>query len=413
MPDSPDRDPVISQSLAGYLLISALLLMVSLGWALYDEFYGLRPWKTSQRRFARVYSAFLTKEIPKQRAAEEEILASAEYQELDRQFQALENEAQPKSARVDAWLELVSRRLDVVTQQYTDARAKISSLVYQMEHTGEGDRGGIREDIDEEKGKVRTLQLVSLDGSGKVEQVKFTYPELEEEFQRLQEEKARLLAEKAALVRPLSEARRKRDAYLQNQLNGLTATQLKGLLVKAQTAPVEIRQINNPDAGVVDRCESCHLGIRDPVVLTKENMGGEAAFTSHPRLELLRIHNPERFGCTPCHNGNGMQVESASSGHGLYKHWLWPLHPPENFEAGCQQCHARDMVLDYAPVLTQGKNLFYYRGCQGCHRFQGYDPEPEELVSVQQSIVQLENERSVAQREIERSIQAGDEAPDN
>jgi cytochrome c2 len=282
-----------------------------------------------------------------------------------------------------------------------------------MEHTSESGRRGIKEEIDEEKRKVQTLQLVSLDGSGKSQEAEFTYPELEQEFKDLQAEKARLLAEKAELVRPLSETRRKRDAYLQNHLNGLTATQLKGLLVKAQTAPLRIRQINNPDAGIVDRCESCHLGIREPVVLNQEDMGGEAAFTSHPRLELLRIHDPERFGCTPCHNGNGMQVQSASTAHGLYKHWLWPLHPPENFEAGCQQCHARDMVLDHAAVLTQGKNLFYYRGCQGCHRFQGYDPEPEELLSVQQSIVQLENERSEAEREIERSIQAGDEAPDN
>ena len=52
----------------------------------------------------------------------------------------------------------------------------------------------------------------------------------------------------------------------------------------------------------------------------------------------------------------------------------------ENVQAGCQQCHAMDMVVDHAPVLSYGKELFQYRGCVGCHRFQNYDPEPEEIV---------------------------------
>ncbi len=38
-----------------------------------------------------------------------------------------------------------------------------------------------------------------------------------------------------------------------------------------------------------------------------------------------------------------------------------------------------DMVVDHAPVLSYGKELFQYRGCMGCHRFQNYDPEPEEV----------------------------------
>src|SRR5579863_4068543 len=64
--------------------------------------------------------------------------------------------------------------------------------------------------------------------------------------------------------------------------------------------------------------------------------------------------------------------------HGHDEHWLWPLFPHANVEAGCQQCHATDMVLPHAPVLTAGKDLFQWRGCVGCHRFQGYDSEPED-----------------------------------
>src|SRR2546426_2150295 len=65
-PDTPDPDPVTSQSLSRLLLVSALLLVAALGWALYDEFFGLRPWKNYQTDFVRTYTVFLRKQKPKQ-----------------------------------------------------------------------------------------------------------------------------------------------------------------------------------------------------------------------------------------------------------------------------------------------------------------------------------------------------------
>src|SRR5258705_5524466 len=65
-------------------------------------------------------------------------------------------------------------------------------------------------------------------------------------------------------------------------------------------------------------------------------------------------------------------------------------------EAGCQNCHAADMVLvnnDVGWTLTEGKDLFRQRGCVGCHRYEGYDKEPEELLSVAQQIKQLDQEK--------------------
>jgi cytochrome c551/c552 len=137
------------------------------------------------------------------------------------------------------------------------------------------------------------------------------------------------------------------------------------------------------------------------------------AFTSHPELELLKIHDPEKFGCTPCHNGNGMQLDSVKQAHGEYEHWLWPLYHRANYESGCQQCHAADMVVDHAPALSAGKDLFQWRGCVGCHRYEGYDTEPEDLLATEKQIQQLETERAEDQRNVQRAIQQGDQAPDN
>ena len=52
-------------------MISSVLLMLTLVWALYNEFFGLRPWKSYQREFARRYHSFLLKQIPKQQVGGE------------------------------------------------------------------------------------------------------------------------------------------------------------------------------------------------------------------------------------------------------------------------------------------------------------------------------------------------------
>src|SRR5665647_1328540 len=74
---------------------------------------------------------------------------------------------------------------------------------------------------------------------------------------------------------------------------------------------------------------------------------------SHPNKELLKIHDPEKFGCTPCHGGNGAALASVEKAHGYNKFWLWPLHHKENIEAGCQQCHAGEAVTEMAKRSTR------------------------------------------------------------
>ena len=90
MPDKPQQgtsptpeDPVITDSLSGIFLITALALMGTLVWALYDEFYGLRPWKGYQARFQEQYSAFLAKSIRRQTQVEKKVRDSSEFVEID------------------------------------------------------------------------------------------------------------------------------------------------------------------------------------------------------------------------------------------------------------------------------------------------------------------------------------------
>ena len=419
MPDSPDKDPVVSQSLGVYLLISSVLLLLTLWWSLYDEFFGLRPWKDYQRAFVQRYGAFLRKQAPLQRAKEKAIENSPDYVALKQKLGDIEKEIAPKVQELDAKAAQVDARTAAVLNLLTTARAYVGSQIYVIEHTSSrGSKQSLQKDLDAYERGPFQVSLPSSQLGGSDETVHLTFDQLEGKFTDLQKEKGDLLLEKASLLRPVSELRNQVDSYVKDHIDGPTVEAIQGLQKKNADFVVEIKQINNPDAGIVDRCESCHVGIREPVVMTRKDMGGSkdplsAAFTSHPDPDLLTIHDPDKYGCTPCHNGNGMDIARVEKAHGHDEHWLWPLHPMENVEAGCQQCHASDMVLAHAPTLSKGKQLFEWRGCMGCHVYQGYDSEPTELISTQRAIEQAEKQRAEDRLDVQKSIQAGDQAADN
>jgi len=54
-----EKDPVVHSSLSKPLFISSALLVISMVWGLYDEMYGIRPWKGYQARFVKIYSRYL------------------------------------------------------------------------------------------------------------------------------------------------------------------------------------------------------------------------------------------------------------------------------------------------------------------------------------------------------------------
>ena len=45
-------------------------------------------------------------------------------------------------------------------------------------------------------------------------------------------------------------------------------------------------------------------------------------------------------------------------------------------------------------TINDGKDLFRQRGCMGCHRYEGYDKEPEDLNSIGQQIKQIETQKN-------------------
>lgn len=401
-----EPDPIADRSLSGPILISSLILVLTLIWALYDEIFGLRPWKDVQRRFVSSYTAYLKSIRSQQKGSEEEIRQSPEFQKIHQEWLAAEEAARPRANEIDREVRGIEQQLAALTEPFQNARAKIAALTYEIEvASSESKKNSLKQEIEEYKKGPFRVEMPKVDGSGGIEKLDLTFEDMESRYNGLKDRKASLMAERALLAKTATELRQKRDAFVQERMVGLTEQQIDGLIRKMENFTYEIKQIHIPGADLVDRCESCHLGIREPLTLTRASFPNEpmaAVFVSHPNRALLQTHNPDRFGCSTCHGGNGRATTTVAKAHGNYKHWLWPLYKRENVEAGCVQCHTKDRVLDGANVLNRGRDLFEQKGCIGCHRYEGFDRETDTLAAVRQSIKQLEMEKAANLRERDR-----------
>ena len=339
-PAATDPDPVVTKSLSVPLLVSTLILTLSLVWAVYDEVYSMRPWKGFQADFIDLYSSHLSKIKPQQAAAEKAIKDSAEYQDLQQRLEAAETTASQSMQEIDKVVNRgVTPRLLAARQAFQVLKSEVDALTYQIEvASSDSAKQSLREDIDAIKDRDVEVELAAEDGSGEIVAEPMKYAVLETEFLRLQDKRVELQAKRATLLEPANAIRSQRDALLADRLAGLSEQQIDGLIAKMDNFGVEIKQIHLNDIDWVDRCESCHVGIREPVDIAAEDVGGRAEFISHPSRDLLKIHNPDEFGCSTCHNGNGRATSSVVKGHGRHKFWLWPMWQKENVQAGCQQC---------------------------------------------------------------------------
>ncbi len=406
----PQEDPIVKSSLATATAIFSLLLILSLVWALYDEVWGLRPWIGFQEDFVERYQQVLIDLKPRRGEEEQEVRGSQGYTELQQALQEAETEIEPELAEIEAEERLVRLQLAAITKTFTTERSRLQAAIYVLETSGDAQKEGLERDV--EALRIGPYLLEIPDADGNIESNDYTYAQMEEEFNSLKARQGELQGRTVELLRHSTELRRERDAFLNARLTSLTETQVDGLLDGLDDFRIEIKQIHNAELGLVDRCESCHVGTLEPVLITREAMGGSRVFTSHPNPELLQIHDPETFGCSPCHNGNGVATVGTTEAHGQYKHWLWPLYPSENFEAGCLQCHEADRYLELSSTLDAGKQLFSL-GCMGCHAREGFEPESRELRDTQKSLTDLLTRKNETQLQIERTVGTADRAQTN
>ena len=420
-PELPQHDPIVSRSSSGWMLLCALLMTISIAWALYDEAFGQRPWKSMQREFVSRYTRYLDSIKSRAGKSEAEVKETPEFQQLNDEANAARQEAEPRSKEIQANVDRIQAKLDAVTEPFQNQRGRLTVINYNVEtHEGSA-KAKYQKQAEAKRAEIIAVDMPSEDGkSTKVE--RFNYAQLERMYDQLREDKASNLAEKAELLKRPAELAKKRDDYLRNHLVGTSQSAIDGLKAKAASYDYSIlgHQISVGAYEIVDRCEVCHAGIREPVDMVAADLAPDGpgktpdslarAFVSHPDREVLRIHNPDKFGCASCHWGNGRATTSDTKGHGRHRFWLWPMFEKENTEAGCQQCHARDRVTQGADTLNLGRDLFAERGCMGCHRYEGFDRETDSLAGTRALITQLQDQITANEKQIRAlTLKSGDE----
>ena len=454
------KDPLQTRSLSLPIFLASAVLMASVVLAGYDEFYARRPYKAFQKDFVTVYLNYLDVLDPRQKKSLAKIQKAPEYQALVAQRDAAQALADTQVPNIAAKIGELGSEINNLTAVAKDSKAKLSSLRYQLETARTDSR---RKNVQVQIDEVNAVALPIVKMMGEEESTtSMTLMVLDARLSALKAEKALLEKRRGDLSAPASLLQKEMAAFVKKRLNGpgpAAVAKLKekieaGLLGSEGKSVNDVLQIHIGEFDWVDRCESCHAGAREPVDMRvwdiNETTPGDEpvdharVWTSHPNSELLAIHDPSVFGCSMCHNGNGRSVTKVKDAHGKNKHWLYPLFDrnPEDvamelgsFEAGCVQCHKNDLMLDYQPspyvamdekghairddkgnivehdrrsMFNEGRWLFQHKGCWGCHKYEGVDTQPDEMLAIKTQILELDeqSERLAIAKKVERDLLA-------
>lgn len=117
-----------------------------------------------------------------------------------------------------------------------------------------------------------------------------------------------------------------------------------------------IQQTWLPDLDVVDRCTTCHVGLKEASLADVSAQ----PFRRHPVIP----HKVDEYGCVMCHRGQGAAT-TLEEAHRSTLAWEQPILPTRYVEASCGQCHRA--VLAGTPQLNLGRTLLTRYGCVHCH----------------------------------------------
>ncbi len=366
-------------------LVCSLLLFVGALWAILDDNVFRRPWKKWQAGFNRLEISRLEDQIGAEQAR---LDADPQYQEAVKQLETARAElasgaTADEIARLEAELNTA-----VLEDQSKDlnlrfVKSELEELRYfydDAKHHGRPTEP-ILQRIKEREALQVERQKIYAESQAKIEDLR-----------------GQIVAKRSAVeggekaLEKLSTGRQELTQRLEAvSLGRFPGPTLSPPFIRTEWQPKipKIRQVvmeefdrnayNQPVARV-DRCTSCHAGINKAGFEDQPN-----PWKTHPKRELfLGKHDPDKFGCTPCHNGDGTAVNSERAAHANYFDEHGHLHEVhlredlalfrgEKMQANCIKCHAAVDHLEGAPVAARGQTLFVELGCVGCHLAEGYE----------------------------------------
>lgn len=144
----------------------------------------------------------------------------------------------------------------------------------------------------------------------------------------------------------------------------------------ARHAPLEIRQIIVGDLNRFDRCTTCHVAMDEytnPTLKTPADWPNP--YKGHPQVDgaLVKAHPFTKYGCTACHEGQGLATTVAGA-HGHVMAWEHPMLSVKagHIQGSCVKCHGNFETLKGAEIAAKGRAEFKKHGCYGCHAINGW-----------------------------------------
>lgn len=340
--------PIEQRNYSTYYVVLSGLLFLGTMWAVVDEVATRRPWKHHQKEYLTIADTLLQQRID-QAAAD---IDSAHLTEIRAELKAAQDSLKGDSYR-QTFSEFNSAKEKLIneTREYQFAKSRGDEAYYFYKkslHEGKEDKSQKSELEQQESQMAQHQQQMNL-LQARVDSLDLILNAYRENVRNAQKAEDELLAN-------VDKWKTKRNRVLDS--------------------PIEIRQVmmldydrnpfNDPKARI-DRCQTCHLGWREEIMEEAVH-----PYRKHPLPELLAVHNPERFGCTPCHRGQGAAL-TAGMAHGEEDHyWENPILEGKDVWASCNECHENESSLPFAKEFTRAKQLMIENGCHGCHEIKGY-----------------------------------------
>jgi mono/diheme cytochrome c family protein len=350
------------KSYSGIFLLAVGCLLAGAVWSVWDDNITRRPWKKYQAEF------FALEVQRAQKTLQDEVDRLAKdtgYQDVTKELAAA-RESVRSGDTAKKLSELAAKRSDL-TVKAGDAefalrlvKSKLEEAWYEYEHATLTNHPteARKAHIDELNMEKTEVDKRLAERQSQVDQVDKEIDEVNSTIKSLEDKQRDMEVARLGLERKL-------DA-LQIHIGPANLPRIPKIQ-QVVLDEFDRTAFNNP-LGRVDRCTSCHSAIEKAGFENDPN-----PFKTHPKREVILFkHPPDRFGCTPCHQGQGPAVNSVEKAHGEVKFWEKELLRGDKVQASCMKCHS-DLRIPGAEIVEHGEDMFVQLGCHGCHLVEGYE----------------------------------------
>jgi len=351
--DKRKHIPIEQRNYSVYYVVFSGLLFLGTMWAVYDEISTRRPWKEEQKKYYALAEQKITAEI-EQTVANIDSLALLE---LDMELQAAHDSMRGVIyTKVLTEYDETLERLNEENREFQFAKSRGDEAYYfykKSVHEGREDLG--------QKAKLEKSEAEMAKHQAAAKQLEQRRDSLTAILDVYRQNLRRIQASRAELLKPVEK--------LQTKLNRVASASIE--IKQVMILDYDRNPFNDPKARV-DRCQTCHLGWNEDSM-----EDAPQPFTKHSLPELLAIHDPEVYGCTPCHRGQGPALTAGFAHGDADKYWENPLLKGKDAFAACNECHESQSSLTFGPEFGSAKRLMIESGCHGCHEIKGYTDLPK------------------------------------